>query len=46
MLDRLVFRRASQDVLCDVCGRIYGRHEQYLLFPWLNIICNGELIKL
>lgn len=40
------FYRADQSVICSVCGWDYWHHPQYPLFPFLVIICNGELVKL
>jgi len=47
------FRRASGDVLCETCGAPYRKHPlarepEALGFdgPFLNRLCNGELVKL
>ena len=40
------FVRADQDLICDTCGQPYGRHPGYPVEPWLNILCDGRLVKL
>lgn len=44
--DRLVYTRVDQNVVCEVCGKTYGRHDCYPLFLWLTILCDGRLVKL
>ena len=45
--------RAGGDVICEICGQTYYNHPEYLPsaktndgVPWLNELCNGELVKL
>lgn len=45
------FRRAGGGVLCDLCGAEYRRHphSEHRDFnddPFLNRLCNGDLVKL
>lgn len=46
------FRRASGECVCKECGKIYYKHPyamNYLDFqgePYLNKLCNGDLVKL
>lgn len=42
----LDFYRADGRVKCEVCGDTYSRHPMYPLFPFVHIICNGDLVKL
>lgn len=44
---------ACGDCICDVCGKKYNRHPLYKPSgktnrgqPWLNELCNGDLVKL
>jgi len=39
------YTRASQHATCP-CGKIYGRHPQDQIEPWLNVLCDGSLVKL
>lgn len=44
-------RRASGDLICDVCGKPYWKHphsehRDWNGEPWLNRICSGDLVKL
>lgn len=45
--------RAGGDVICEICGKKYYDHKMYLPsgktndgYPWLNELCNGNLVKL
>jgi len=45
--------RASGECICDICGKTYYKHKQYAPsgltndgVPWLNELCNGDLVKL
>lgn len=45
--------RAGGDVICEICGKSYYAHKQYIPsgktndgMPWLNELCNGDLVKL
>lgn len=42
----LKFYRADGRIDCTVCGKTYSRHPMYPLFPFVHIICNGDLVKL
>jgi hypothetical protein len=39
-------RRASGDMVCDECGAIYYDHAHDPLSTFLNVLCNGERVKL
>lgn len=45
-------RRASQDCICESCGKRYGDHplaEEALDFddrPFLHMLCDGMIVKL
>jgi hypothetical protein len=46
--------RCNGDMICDICGKSYDRHPlselsarvSYDGVPFLNELCNGELVKL
>jgi len=45
--------RSSGDCICEICGKNYYRHKSYEPsgktndgVPWLNELCNGDLVKL
>lgn len=39
--------RASGDCICDICGKLYYDHSYFVEpYEWLNIICNGDMVKL
>ena len=45
--------RASGECICDICGKTYYQHKEYASsgltndgVPWLNELCNGDLVKL
>lgn len=38
--------RASSKCKCSDCGLEYWRHATSDRWPWLNELCNGELVKL
>ncbi len=46
------FRRASGDCPCPVCEKPYRKHPHDPRYrdwngePWLNRLCNGDLVKL
>lgn len=45
------FRRTSGSVICQQCGKEYRRHphsehRDWNDDPFLNVLCNGELVKL
>lgn len=40
------FRRAGGDVICDECGSKYYDHPQHPAFGFLNVICDGSIVKL
>ena len=47
-IERIVpsFSRVSGDCICSVCGQKYYDHHQYPGVTWLNILCDGRVIKL
>lgn len=45
-LDDNDFKRASGDVLCDVCKLPYREHPQSDKRDFLNVLCNGRRVKL
>lgn len=49
--DPPVFRRTSGGVVCPTCGKEYRRHphsehRDWNGDPFLNRLCNGDLVKL
>lgn len=49
--DQPAFRRTSGSVICEACGKEYRRHphSEHRDFddnPFLNRLCNGDLVKL
>lgn len=38
--------RASNDCPCPTCGRPYRQHPLLATFDWLNVLCDGTLVKL
>ncbi len=45
--------RACGDCVCEICGKLYYDHKQYKPSgktndgqPWLQELCNGQLVKL
>jgi len=45
------FRRTSGGVICETCGKEYRRHphsehRDWNDDPFLNVLCNGDLVKL
>lgn len=46
------FRRTSGSAVCQKCGKEYRRHPlsadhlDYNGDPFLNVLCNGDLVKL
>lgn len=38
--------RASNDCPCSTCGRPYRQHPLLATFDWLNVLCDGTLVKL
>jgi hypothetical protein len=45
MVDRGLWRRASGECTCRVCGRIYYKHP-YIEDLALNLLCDGTLVHL
>lgn len=43
---REAFKRAGGRVICDECGFEFNDHVQDPIEPWLNVLCNGERVKL
>lgn len=40
------FRRASGDVVCTVCGKLYYDHPLVIGALWLNRVCGDDLVHL
>lgn len=40
------FYRCSGEMVCEQCGKQYYDHPQHIPYHWLNIICNGDAVKL
>ncbi|KKM85699.1 hypothetical protein LCGC14_1286410 [marine sediment metagenome] len=40
------FFLAGGDMVCETCGKLYYNHPQHNIFPWLNVICGGMVVKL
>lgn len=38
--------RAGGDVVCPSCGKVYYDHPQHGGFPFLNVLCDGKVVKL
>ena len=45
--------RACGECICEICGKLFYDHKPYLPsgktndgYPWLNELCNGDLVKL
>ena len=39
--------RASGNCVCDICGKLYYDHDYFAEpYEFLNILCNGDLVKL
>lgn len=45
-LARIDRGRASGDCLCLDCGREYRRHSVDVDHPYLNVLCDGSVVKL
>lgn len=45
-VDRGEWLRAGGECICTKCGKEYSRHEIVEAFPWLNMLCDGTLVKL
>lgn len=41
-----LFIRASGDVTCELCGRLYWKHPLDPEFDWLHVHCDGTRLKL
>ncbi len=41
------FYRASGDCICEVCGKLYYDHLYFTEeYAFLNVLCNGDIVKL
>lgn len=40
------YRRASGDVVCETCGKLYYDHPLLVGALWLNVLCDGDLVHL
>lgn len=40
------WHRAGGDVVCPVCHMLYSNHPIAPKYDWLNILCDGTLVKL
>ena len=39
--------RASGDCICSECGKLYYDHPYFIEpYEWINVICNGDFVKL
>lgn len=45
-IGRLDRDRCGGDVLCNDCGRKFYDHPQEKEFPFLNVLCDGSVVKL
>lgn len=45
-ISRIDRDRAGGDVVCEGCGRKYYDHPQDIDYPFLNVLCDGSLVKL
>jgi len=41
-----VYIRAAGNAICQSCNKEYHDHPQHNIFPFLNIICGGMVVKL
>ena len=41
-----IFYRASHLKACESCGKLYIDHPADASYPFLNRLCNGDLVKL
>lgn len=39
------WRRVSGDVICKKCGKIGYDHPRVMGALWLNVLCDGSLVK-
>lgn len=39
-------KRAAGDCICLVCNKKYQRHPVVKDYEWLNVLCDGSLVKL
>lgn len=45
-LGRLDGGRAGGDCICYLCGRLYYQHPNDRDYPFMTVLCDGELVKL
>lgn len=45
MMEEGKYERASHDVECPDCRRIYAEHPQLPGFPTFHMLCSGKIIK-
>ena len=39
--------RASGDCVCSICGKLYYDHPYFVEpYEWINILCDGDMVKL
>lgn len=39
-------RAGGGEVICTLCKKPYKKHNQHSNYNWLNILCDGTLVKL
>lgn len=44
MIEECIYSRASGEVFCPVCKKMYYDHPNYL--SWLTLLCDGKLVHL
>lgn len=42
----LEYNRASGQAICENCAKPYSRHPEHKDESWLNVLCDGRLVKL
>lgn len=40
------YSRAGGDTICQLCDKVYYDHPQHEKFRFLNVLCNGDVVKL
>jgi len=40
------YDHAAGDVVCPTCGKPYSEHPLDARYDWLNVLCDGSLVKL
>ena len=46
MIEEGEWIRASQHSICEKCGEKFSKHPSLEQNDWLNVLCDGTLVKL